>query len=281
VTLLVTALVAPTALAQPFDHLQCFKLRDTLARANATADLAPEQNPPFPLAPGCRIKLPAKYFCVDVAKQNLQPPPALPIGGDDARDYFCYKVACPKNASAPRGGMPLEAEDQFGRRTVFIKTSPFFCAPARKVVTTPTPTPTPTPNNVGCGQLPPGQCSLGDCGPISDCVLGVGGICRCEPPTPTPTPGGPAPTASHDPGCSFDGDECQGGCMTTGRCVWMTSQARCICPAFFDGDCPHTIELGQCSSGMCYGPNQECRSIPNPTAEPCGCFPRPTPTATP
>lgn len=235
-TLVLTALGATAALAQPFDHLQCFKLRDTLARGRATADLVPEQQPPFPLAPGCKIKLPAKYFCIDVAKQNLQPPPALPIGGDDARDYFCYRVACPRSASMPRGGMALDAEDQFGRRTVFIKTSPFFCAPARKVVATPTPTRTPTPTPTaggGCGQLPPGQCSLGDCGPNSDCVLGVGGFCRCEPPTPTPRPPTPGPgfcNTAHPP-CVCNAGVCGGsGCGGFSACQAINNVCECEPP---------------------------------------------------
>lgn len=234
VALLATTLCATAAFAQPFDHLQCFKLRDTLARGNATANLVPEQQPPFPLAPGCKIKLPAKYFCIDVAKQNLQPPPALDVGGDDTRDYFCYRVACPKSTSMPRGGMPLEAEDQFGRRTVFIKTSPFFCAPARKVVATPTPTRTPTPTptaaGVGCGQLAPGQCSLGDCGSFSDCVLGIGGFCRCEPPTPTPTPGLSSCTTAHAP-CVCNAGVCGGsGCGGISACQAINNVCECEPP---------------------------------------------------
>ena len=248
-TVLATALAATTAAAQPFDHLQCFKIKDPLPRANAAADLVPEQSPPFNVAPGCKIKLPAKYFCIDVAKENLQPPAALDINDADTHDFFCYRIACRKDPSAPRGGMPLDAEDQFGRRTVLIKRSPYFCAPARKVVPTPSVTPTPL-TGVPCGQLPPDQCGQGDCGPISDCVVGVGGFCRCEPPTPTPNT--PVPTRTRTPGpCTV-------------------AQAPCSCDA-----------QGQCVGVPCGG-FSSCQMVGPAGAAICECEPPvPTKTATP
>jgi hypothetical protein len=101
-------------------------------------------------------------------------------------------------------------------------------------------------------------------------------------PTPTMTPLVPTITPSggnHDPGCSFDGVECQGSCNTTGRCVWDPAQARCICPAVFDADCGHSIN--QCGGQLCFGPDEQC--VPVPGATPfgnCRCAPRPTATAT-
>ena len=219
VTIAGTSLVG----AQPssFDHLECYQIKDTLARGTARADLVPEA-PPFLAALGCKIKLPAVEYCTRSSKQNLQPPAALSVSGDEPGDYFCYKVACPRGADLGRA--PLDATDQFGRRTVFVRKPKRLCVPAVR--------PTPTP-------------------------------------TPTSTPG-------HDPGCSFDGTECQGGCTTSGRCLWDPNQARCICPAAFDVDCGHAI--GGCASGFCFGPNQQCAPIPNPTGFPCGCFPKPTAT---
>lgn len=46
-----TALSLPSGAAAqsagPFDHLQCFAIRDTVVRGSATADLVPKQTPPF------------------------------------------------------------------------------------------------------------------------------------------------------------------------------------------------------------------------------------------
>jgi hypothetical protein len=93
------------------------------------------------------------------------------------------------------------------------------------------------------------------------------------PATPVVTPGG-----NHDPGCTFDGAECHGGCSTSGRCVWHPSEQRCICPAFFDADCNHAIV--SCGGGLCFGPAQVCRPLPQPSGQLCGCVSA-TPTPAP
>ena len=192
--------------------------------------------PPFLAAAGCKIKRPAREYCSRAAKENLQPPPSATVGADEPGDYFCYKITCPKGADLR--GATITSEDQFGRRQISVRKPQRLCLPATRA--TPTPTPTVLPS-----------------GPT---------------PSPTPTAGG----GGHDPGCSFDGTECQGFCNTTGRCVWEPNQQRCTCPQVFDADCNHAIV--SCGGGLCFGPGQVCRPNPQSTAQLCGCV---SPTATP
>src|SRR5262245_12221765 len=81
-----------------FDHLACHPIKDSLPRGSVRADLLPSQEALFPAASGCRVKLPAKLFCEDVQKRNVQPPAPLTVDGDQARKYFCYAVACPRGS---------------------------------------------------------------------------------------------------------------------------------------------------------------------------------------
>jgi hypothetical protein len=220
-------MVSTPASAQPaFDHLQCFPIKDSLARGAATADLVPEQGPPFATQSGCTIKLPARYYCTDVRKENLQPPPASSVGGGDARDYFCYRLACPRG-TGPAVGAGLFAEDQFGGRTITLRKGTLFCVPAVR-------------------------------------------------PTPTPTP---APTPDSDPGCSFDGEQCQGVCGTF-ACLYDPNQNRCICPAVFDIACDQFAQ-GTCGGHLCRRPDESCFPDPQSTLGPgCRCLlpsPQPTP----
>ena len=220
-----------SAQSSSFDHLECYEIKDTLDRSTATTDVIPDV-PPFVAALGCKIRLPAREYCTRSAKENLQPPPAATVGGAEPGDYFCYRLACPRDSDLHRA--PLESGDQFGRRTVLLRRPRRLCVPATRA--TPTPTPTVTPTGA----------------------------------TPTATPGG------HDPGCSFDGTECQGFCNTANRCLWEPNQQRCVCPPVFDADCDHAIV--SCGGGLCYGPGQVCQPNPQATAQLCGCI---APTATP
>jgi hypothetical protein len=143
---------------------------------------------------------------------------------------------------ADLGGAGFASGDQFGRRAIGVRKPQRLCVPAARA----TPTPTATPSN------------------------------------PTPTVTSTAGGGGHDPGCSFDGNECQGFCNTTGRCVWEPNQQRCICPAFFDADCNHSIV--SCGGGLCFGPGQVCRPNPQSTAQLCACVAAtatPTPLPTP
>jgi len=127
-------LVLPrAAAAQVLDHLQCFKVSDPAVKTQYLADLAPG-NPAFPLAPGCKIKVPAKLLCIEVDKQNVTPPPPGAPAGTAARPYLCYKTKCARTPLA------LPVTDQFGSRTLQVKSSNLLCVPAAEAVTTTTTT---------------------------------------------------------------------------------------------------------------------------------------------
>lgn len=128
----------PTA---PFDHLNCYTIRDGLAPRRYTADLTPAENPPFTPEAGCTISR-AKMYCIDVRKENVSPAPPGGVLASDARDYVCYQLHCPRLTVSP----PL-VQDQFGnRRLISIGAARWLCAPALQLAPpTPTPRPTPTP----------------------------------------------------------------------------------------------------------------------------------------
>jgi hypothetical protein len=116
------------------DHLHCFSNSDlTVPNLKATADLLPEQSPPFDVQ-NCRIRLRSSNVCVPATKLNVrdrdgEPYPTLPIAGPSTRPYVCYGLRCPPES--PKGtGSELEVEDQLGRRTIVIKRADFFCQPA-------------------------------------------------------------------------------------------------------------------------------------------------------
>ena len=133
-----------------FDHLECYKIKDPL-KAKYTATLTPEQVQ-FLTQTGCQIKAPAKFFCIDVEKSNVQPTPPMILGGQTTRDYLCYKLKCIKNQ------IPVPVEDQFGQRTITIKKADHICAPAHKIgfpfPATPTPCLAPTPTKTSTPQPP-------------------------------------------------------------------------------------------------------------------------------
>jgi hypothetical protein len=228
---------ATPAAAQPaFDHLQCFAIRDRQPRAQYTAELLPEQAPPFSVAPGCRIIVPARYACIDVEKRNVNPPAPLAIGGEDARDYLCYRVHCPRGIPDPD---VINFADQFGSRPVQIKRARYLCAPAFKPgvpTRTPTNAPTPTPGGAtstpgGATQTPggatptPGPCALtpgqfgtcgGSCPNAGDECLPNGPQCECR----SPTACGPTSLGVCDGTCPNPNDTCSG--FGPNGCVCMT-----------------------------------------------------------
>src|SRR5262249_60052450 len=80
IALLLGVLLPVLGHAQVPDHLKCYAIKDSLLSGvrnpvkSYTADLdglAPE--------PGCVIKMPAKYLCMDTTKANVQPTPPGPI----------------------------------------------------------------------------------------------------------------------------------------------------------------------------------------------------------
>src|SRR6266849_2672317 len=78
-TALFLGLLPSLAVAQA-DHLQCFKIKDTVAKATYTADLTPADTG-FPVATGCIVRVPARLLCVDVVKSIVgTQPPGAPAG---------------------------------------------------------------------------------------------------------------------------------------------------------------------------------------------------------
>ena len=150
--------------AQVPDHLKCYAIKDSLlsdARKpvkSYTAELdglAPE--------PGCVIKMPAKYLCVESAKANVQPtPPGAPPGSAAGR-FLCYRVKCPKAEPAA-----LTVTDQFGTRELAPKSAKLLCAPM--VISTTT---TSTTTTSSC---PPATAPY--CGAVG---CGIGGFASCPP----------------------------------------------------------------------------------------------------
>jgi hypothetical protein len=181
VVLLLGVLLPVLGRAQVSDHLECYAIKDPLLSGvrkpvkSYTADLdglVPE--------PGCVIKMPAKYVCVETTKANVQPPPPGAPTGPSAGQLLCYKVKCPK-ATLPAVTM----KDQFGTREVMPKGSKLVCAPATPTTTTSTTTSTcPPATAFYCGEAGCGAVGSG-CPPIfALCPSGMtctttGTTCTC------------------------------------------------------------------------------------------------------
>jgi hypothetical protein len=165
--LLSTVVPAGVAVAQQDDHLTCYKIKDS-TKFTAEADFSSlNQDPPFPLEPGCKIKGKAKQFCVPADKDNVQnstapgPDPNYAVetaGQTLTNDFICYKVKCPK-PSAPIAD--TEVTDQFDTRTLSKFKVKTICTPAVKT----------------CGGAQAPQCN-GVC-PFNDPCVDGGGFCFC------------------------------------------------------------------------------------------------------
>jgi hypothetical protein len=169
--------------AQPvFDHLKCYGVRDSVF-GEYTADLHPKDTANFAvepgdvivggvIRPGCRIRLPAKYFCTDVDKRNARQsrPPYDPaqwtVMGPEAGDRLCYKLRCP-----PVPAKQLDVVDQFGTRRISVTGKPvFLCTPVSRPA---------APGNP-CDVGGDGQCG-GTCPPGDQCLAISGEECGCVP----------------------------------------------------------------------------------------------------
>ena len=169
-------LSAATAGAQA-DHLQCFKIRDSVPKTTYTATLAPSDNA-FPVATGCVVKVPAKLLCVDVVKTITAgtPPGAGP--GAAAQKYLCYKVKCPK--ATPTATI----QDQFGTHQVTAKGTSLLCAPEPAPTSTTTTTAsTTTTTTGGCtmnNQCPPAANATGACQAGMCTIVCNAGFANCD-----------------------------------------------------------------------------------------------------
>lgn len=114
------------ALAQSFDHLKCFKIRDerTFSGASVDLDALPAE---FGLQ-SCTIKGRAKEFCVPADKTVTAIEGGTLIGVDGEEltlNRLCYQLKCP-NLDVPA----QLVSDQFGSRTVSAFKTVKLCTPA-------------------------------------------------------------------------------------------------------------------------------------------------------
>jgi hypothetical protein len=167
VSLLLLLAVPAMCAAQASDHLECFKIKDS-AKFDATADLVPLDDPPFPVATGCRIKVRATKFCTPVEKQLQESSaPAVEFPTQALENGFlCYKMKCPKFASTDTA-----VTDQFGTRPVSKFVAREICAPA--VVGDPPPFTCSDQNQLTCAQ---GSCPAGQACALNTSTL----ACECQ-----------------------------------------------------------------------------------------------------
>jgi hypothetical protein len=150
--------------AQLFDHLQCYKIKDSVTKTVYSADLTPSEPALVAAPPTCKVKVPAKLLCVATDKTNVTPlPPGSPPGAP-GQTYLCYKVKCPKVPTT------LSVQDQFGAHSVLVKSSSLLCAPApaattTTIVVTTTTVPISTTSTTFCIDLD----MDGFCGNVNDC----------------------------------------------------------------------------------------------------------------
>lgn len=156
---LVALLVSPALANAQFDHMQCYKVRDS-AKFDASATLDALQSQ-FDIGADCSIKgarNKGKRFCVPVSKtvtafedKSRTGIPQVDLDGQEQFfDSICYKVKCP-DGNIP----PLLVTDQFGTRTIKDFKTDMLCVPAVKGVPTTTTTSTSTTTTT----LPPVVCT--------------------------------------------------------------------------------------------------------------------------
>jgi hypothetical protein len=169
--------------AQPFDHMKCYKIRDSQDAKLYTADLVPKLTHDFQtelgdryvgglLQKGCRIKVPAKLFCIDVDKQNAKDakPPYDPaqwtVDGPESGERLCYKLVCP-----PVLPKELAIIDQFGTRSIqLLGRTDYLCTPVNRQ----------NPSTDPCEMAADGQCG-GVCGEGERCLATSPSDCQCRP----------------------------------------------------------------------------------------------------
>src|SRR5262245_61652321 len=161
-SLALAVVFAAGASAQPiFDNMKCYKIRDPQQGKQYTADLVPKLTHDFQtedgdrivggvLKKGCRIRVPAKFFCIEVDPQNAHDasPPYNPaqwtVDGPEPGERLCYKLSCP---STPIKDIPII--DAFGTRTIkLLGRTSYFCTSVTRQL----------PQNSECSLAGNGQC---------------------------------------------------------------------------------------------------------------------------
>ncbi|HYC53723.1 MAG TPA: hypothetical protein VEL28_02125 [Candidatus Binatia bacterium] len=168
---------ASGAYAQPYDHLRCFKIKDSTS-FTAAVDLVPLHEPPFDLSAGCTVKVRSRELCVPVEKVlGDTNAPSLSITGQDLENAFlCYTVKCVDD-SLPQS---LTMSDQFGTRQISGVRSSKMCAPAifgAPPPTTTTTQPAGTPRS--CVDATAPACD-GTCGDQNFACVPDNGACICD-----------------------------------------------------------------------------------------------------
>lgn len=125
-TCLLTLTPIAVANAQVADHLECFKLKDSV-RLKGIVDLESDLG----VDEGCQIKR-ARYYCTPASKTVVEasdgrdPLTPLPFSTKPASgDRICYSVKCPKENLPDRF-----VTDQFGQRTIAKLRAKLVCTPA-------------------------------------------------------------------------------------------------------------------------------------------------------
>ncbi len=246
-TALFLGLLPSLAVAQA-DHLQCFKIKDTVAKATYTADLTPADTG-FPVATGCIVRVPARLLCVDVVKSIVgTQPPGAPAGAPTHK-FLCYKVKCAKAAPT------ATVVDQFGNHQVTVKSTSLLCAPV------PVPTTTTTTTSSTTSTTQPGSCQTsGQCpGAPNATGLCQGGMC-----TISCNPGFANCNANNADGCEVS---TQNNVSNCGSCGLM-----CPTPPNSTPTCSGAMCGISCTSPFlnCDGMNANGCEV-NPTSDPANC----------
>jgi hypothetical protein len=156
------------ALAQSFDHLKCYRVRDAATHGRYTAAIDTRDPADFPVEAGCVVRVPASLFCTTARQVVISPPPPGTPAGQPSQDYLCYKLKCARNKSA------LSLMDQFGSHQLQVGLSNLYCTPACSAC------------NGTCADLQNDPANCGTCG--NACAVGVactGGNCGGVAPTTT------------------------------------------------------------------------------------------------
>lgn len=238
--LVLVALTVPVlGHAQVADHLKCYAIKDSLRESGAnpvrtyTADLNG-----LAAEPGCVIKMPAKYACVETTKTNVQPPSPLGLPPRAAAGHFlCYKLKCTK-AALPA----VTLGDQFGIRAVTPRSAKFLCAPATAPITSTTTGASTTSTVTTTLFCPPPTNSY--CGG-ADCGGGFIGACNVP----------PGPAAGLCPAgttCTANGS----GSSPTNDCSCVGEEIPCGDPRLSSGASCNFCKWGTCPAGM------KCGGVP-------------------
>ena len=111
------------ALAATDDHLDCFKVKDTV-NYNAVVNLTTQR---YGVESGCKVKVKSAMLCTPATKSlTSSTAPAIAFDGQTmTNSKLCYKVKCPK-VTLPNPTV----FDQFGQRTLEKLSPKILCTPA-------------------------------------------------------------------------------------------------------------------------------------------------------